>query len=146
MKVLIVSIMLIFACGTISFAETPEKDKKDIIERKLMIEETIDTRNVNSARPFVEPRKEEINTDRVIEALSLVVRYQHWREDQRSLQKYLERRYDYPHEEDPFTFKSRRLREILEEDKISDMEFENAIDDLQRSLDELKDYHNRKSD
>lgn len=103
----------------------------------------MDKQEIKILREKKETSKE-VDIDRIIEALSLIVRHQHWREDQRAIQKALERRYDIQKDVDPFAFKSERLRELIEKDRVSKEEFEQAIEEIEAALKELKDYYYEK--
>lgn len=103
----------------------------------------MDKQEIKILREKKETSKE-VDLDRIIEALNLIVRYQHWREDQRAIQKALERRYDIKKDVDPFAFKSERLRELIEKDRVSKEEFEQAIEEIEAALKELKDYYYEK--
>ena len=145
-RLTILSIFLtacVFQSARASGAATPDKGKP-AAEGKIVTAGTDGT-------------EEKVDTDKVVEALSVVVHYKNWREDQGAVNKALERSaypysgYSYrdyeEYDRDPFAFKSKRVKELLSHDKMSRKEFERAVDRIQNSLDELKEsYYEREDD
>ncbi len=80
-----------------------------------------------------EPVKK-VDVDKIVGALNLIVQYQLWKD----YQKALERRYYIKKDDDPFAFKSKVLREMLQKDRVSKEELEHSIEDLEHALKELR--------
>ncbi len=76
----------------------------------------------------------------ILRALSLVADYRRHEADRARLSDVLRRHHGLSPGEDPFAFRSRRLRELLHSEEPEQEVLERALDDLSGAIDELRDY------
>ncbi len=116
------------------------KEKLEKVEElqngiKSQLEDIEDSLKLNNKETLIQKEPvEKVDVDKIVSALNLIVRHQLWKD----YQKALDRRHYIKKDDDPFAFKSRALREMLQSDRVSDEELEHSIKDLEQALYELR--------
>lgn len=113
--------------------EKVEELQKDIKKQLGDIEDSLKLKDKETLTQKQPVKK--VDVGKIVGALNLIVQYQLWKD----YQKVLERSYYIKKDDDPFAFKSKTLRELLQKDSVSQEEFEHSIEDLEHALKELKD-------